>query len=251
MRRTLSLCYLFRAHPTGCVQKTRRPMKNLLKKIPVIGPIGQGVYRKWLRPSKPFVSSEQYWSGRYDAGGDSGDGSYRKLAEFKAEFLNRFVAENDIRSIIEYGCGDGNQLQLAKYPSYVGFDVSPKAISLCKDTFSADDTKTFALMNDWNGDTAQLTLSLDVIFHLVEDGVFEQYMHRLFDSAESFVIVYSSNFDDKSKRRNPHVRHRRFSEWVQHMKPEWKLHSHTPNKYPFAGDTKTGSHADFFVYERA
>jgi hypothetical protein len=57
-----------------------------------------------------FKSSETYWIARYKRGGDSGRGSYGKLAQFKAGVINKFVEANKINTIIEFGCGDGNQL---------------------------------------------------------------------------------------------------------------------------------------------
>jgi hypothetical protein len=38
-----------------------------------------------------------------------------------------------------------------------------------------------------------LELSLDVIYHLVEDEVFDAYMRSLFAHAGRFVVIYSSN----------------------------------------------------------
>ncbi len=74
----------------------------------------------------------KYWNGRYKAGGNSGIGSYGRLAEFKAEIINNFVADYEIHTVIEWGCGDGNQLSLAQYPQYIGFDVSLKSVKMCK-----------------------------------------------------------------------------------------------------------------------
>ncbi len=199
----------------------------------------------WNRLHRPFAGSQRYWEERYDRGGNSGLGSYGELAAFKAEVLNNFVRENHITSVIEYGCGDGNQLRLAAYPSYIGFDVSTKAIVLCKEIFSADTTKTFKLMDDYAGETAELTLSLDVIYHLVEDPVFSGYMERLFDSAREYVIIYSSDSTDPPNRLNPHIRHRKFSEWVRAERPRWELLSHIPNEFP------RQSFADFYIYQRA
>ncbi|MBI9084342.1 MAG: hypothetical protein JEZ11_12140 [Desulfobacterales bacterium] len=73
----------------------------------------------------------EYWERRYAQGGTSGAGSYGRLAEFKAEVLNTFVEERGVQNIIEFGCGDGNQLSLAKYPSYVGLDASKTAVTQC------------------------------------------------------------------------------------------------------------------------
>ena len=55
---------------------------------------------------KRFSGSLSYWEERYSTGGNSGVGSYGKFAEFKATTLNEFVAKHNLRSVIEFGCGD-------------------------------------------------------------------------------------------------------------------------------------------------
>jgi hypothetical protein len=96
---------------------------------------------------KPFPGSRTYWEERYAGGGNSGVGSYSKFAEFKAEVLNDFIVSNSVGSVIEFGCGDGNQLSLANYPRYLGFDVSATAIDLCHAPFAGDESKSFKLLN--------------------------------------------------------------------------------------------------------
>ena len=222
-------------------------IKQLVNRIPILGPVARAIYRMFRKPTPPFSSSGQYWIGRYESGGNSGAGSYNKLREFKAEVLNAFVKDNEIAEIIEYGCGDGNQLLLANYPAYVGYDISPNAISRCRELFSEDQTKVFKLMDEYEGECAQLTLSLDVIFHLVEDNVYFEYMIRLFDSSTCFVIIYSSNMDSEQEY---HVRHRAFSNWIARERPQWVLLKSIPNKYPFTGDDATGSMAEFYIYRK-
>ena len=165
--------------------------------------------------------------------------------------MNFFVKDNNIKTVIEHGCGDGAQLSLAEYPSYMGFDVSPVAISRCAGMFSDDNTKEFKLMQEYRGETAQLALSLDVIFHLIEDDVFNSYMEKLFNSSERFVIIYSSNTDDNHRGQAAHVRHRRFSDWIEKHLQQWRLLRHIPNKHPFEGDINSGSFADLYIYERS
>jgi cyclopropane fatty-acyl-phospholipid synthase-like methyltransferase len=65
------------------------------------------------------------------------------MIQFKAEFLNAFVAKNSIQTVLEFGCGDGNQLKIAKYPNYIGLDVSKTAINICHQLFPNDKTKSF------------------------------------------------------------------------------------------------------------
>jgi SAM-dependent methyltransferase len=202
-----------------------------------------------LRQRLHFDGSAAYWEQAYARGGTSGPGSYGTLASGKAEFLNDFVKSRSIESVIEFGCGDGNQLSLASYPRYVGLDVSRTAIKMCMHRFAGDRGKSFFLYDSsCFADNAKLfradlTLSLDVVYHLIEDAVFEAYMRQLFDSAARYVVVYSTNGDIRDDA--PHVRHRYFSSWVDSNRPEWKL-THVA-KGPAPGERR----ADFYVHERS
>jgi cyclopropane fatty-acyl-phospholipid synthase-like methyltransferase len=154
-----------------------------------------------------------------------------------------------VKSVIEFGCGDGNQLRFANYPSYLGFDISPEAILRCQELFKDDDTKSFKLLEEYNGEKADLTLSLDVIYHLVEDTVFDKYMNQLFDTATKYVLIYSSNTDKQEKLQPAHVKHRIFSKWIETNKAGWILDKHIPNAYSYATDKINGSVADIFIYK--
>jgi hypothetical protein len=222
-------------------------MKERIKKTPFIGYIARKIYRILSIMKKPFPGSEDYWIQRYLLGGNSGSGSYSQLAEFKAKIINDFVKKNNITEIIEYGSGDGNQLKLAEYPSYIGFDVSSNAIKLCEDTFQDDITKSFKLISEYNGETAQLTLSLDVLYHLIEDDIFYSYMERLFDSSEQFVIIYSSDYDEA---QNHHVKQRKFTKWIETNISHWKLAQYIPNEFPYKGNNEEGSLSDFYIYKK-
>lgn len=201
-----------------------------------------------------FKGSQHYWEQRYRAGGTSGAGAYGRLAEFKAKVLNRFVAEHEVASVIEFGCGDGNQLSLGRYPKYVGLDVSARAVALCRDRFRSDTLKSFYLCDTFSFSqqfpnlSADLSLSLDVIYHLVEDDVFSAYMHNLFDVSTRYVIIYSSNFDERTDA--PHVRHRQFSTHVDTNAKGWSLLTQIPNEYPYDNDGRRTSLSGFYVYEK-
>lgn len=199
---------------------------------------------EWIRYKK-FKNSGAYWEKRYASGGTSGRGSYGKLAEYKADYINSFVAEHNISSVIELGCGDGNQLTLARYPKYTGLDISKTAIKKCTALFSGDNSKKFYLYGssafDLPGDTgADLSMSLDVIYHLIEPAVYEKYMHDLFDASSKYVIIYAWDGDVKT---SPHVLHRNFTKWVTDHKPEWSL-------IRVNGVKKPDEACDFFVYKK-
>ncbi len=193
--------------------------------------------------------SATYWDRRYLAGGDSGAGSFGRLARFKARVVNGIVAQYGIASVLEFGCGDGNQLALADYPAYVGVDVSAAAVAACRRRFAEDATKRFLLSGAADPGEADLVLSLDVIYHLIEDRVFEAHMRALFAHARRMVAIYASDTDAPGPA--PHVRHRRFSTWIARHAPAWERVVHIPNPYPYdpARPTET-SFADFHLYAR-
>ena len=192
--------------------------------------------------------SRKYWERRYTIGGNSGLGSYGRLAEFKAEIINRFTRENRIVKIIEFGCGDGNQLSLFKIDNYIGLDVAKTAIEKCKKQFERDKSKSFFLYNphclgNINNFKTELSLSLDVIFHIIEDDIFELYMRHLFAVSNKFVIIYSSD-NDNSKSLAPHYKYRQFSRWIKVNLSQWELIKIIKNKYP------NESYSDFYIYEK-
>ncbi|HEY3848038.1 MAG TPA: class I SAM-dependent methyltransferase [Acetobacteraceae bacterium] len=194
----------------------------------------------------PF-SSGVYWERRYRAGGHSGAGSCGRLAAFKAGVINGFVTDNAIADVLDLGCGDGRLLSLLRVPAYTGVDVSAAALASCAEQFPRHRFLPFAMLDATIN--AELTLSIDVIFHLVEDAAFASYMHALFAHARRFVLVYSSNTDRRWS--SPHVRHRRFTDYVADCRPEWRLLAHVPNRYPYDPESPDEtSFADFFVYGR-
>jgi hypothetical protein len=202
-----------------------------------------------LRQRMAYSDSAHFWEGNYAQGRTSGTGSYGALAEGKSRFLNELVRTRAVSGVIEFGCGDGNQLSLAEYPSYVGLDVSRTAIGLCQRRFAGDAAKSFFLYDgtcftDRAGlFRAELALSLDVVYHLTEDAVFETYLGHLFAAGQRLVVIYSTNMDIGGTA--PHVRHRRFTPWVEAARPEWRLAQVTP------GPNTERARADFFVYERS
>ena len=196
-----------------------------------------------------------YWESRYAKGGDSGWGSYGLLAEFKAEVLNRFIQLPGVHSVVELGCGDGNQLSLLRCPNYIGLDISPKAIELCQTRFVGDSSRTFVVYHPGITDIdllrSDLALSLDVIYHLVEERTFSRYMTDLFRAAVRYVVIYSDDVDRPGE--SVHIRHRKFRNWIANNCPGWELLEHIPNPYPYNPDKEGGkgsSWAEFWIYEK-
>lgn len=192
------------------------------------------------------MSSAAYWEQRYSSGGDSGSGSEGINAAWKAMVLNDFVAEHRVTDVLEYGCGDGRQLALADYPRYTGLDVSATAIALCEERFASDGTKDFLQLPPPWPLAADLVLSLDVIYHLTEDLVFERHMVDVFTSAIYWVALYTTDSDriDPDFVPASHVRHWPVATYVEEAFPDWELIDLIMNPAPHMGG------CDFYIYER-
>lgn len=233
---------------------------------------GGNEWENWLKPIAPLANpvaapslpahsapdeqsgfdSAQYWEQRYLAGGNSGAGSYNKSAEYKGLILNAFAAEKQLRRVGELGSGDGNQLRYLAFEDYTGFDVSRTAVDLCRRIHGNHPGRAFVWLGDPQLDMSryygafELTLSLDVILHLVEDDVYRAYIDKLFALSNKYVVVYSSNYSAPDRQGAVHVKNRRFTDDVERWLPEWKLLKHVDNPYKHPLITE----ADFFVFGR-
>lgn len=214
------------------------------------------IYMKNFRSSireKFFFDSSSYWEHRYSSGGTSGSGSYGRLARFKADFLNNFVSSYQISSLVELGSGDGAQLSLSNYTNYLGVDVSLTSVNLCRTIFSDKDSWQFTTLADYKTskhvNKYELALSLDVIYHLTEDCVFNDYMSLLFESASRFVIIYAYDFSREYKSK--HERGRKFSTWISSYARDWTLLNVVKNPFPYdPASPDDTSQSDFFVYQK-
>lgn len=208
-------------------------------------------YSVFFLLSPRSFSSRSYWEKRYKDDGDSGEGSYGKLSHFKSGIINNFVKQNGIQRVLELGCGDGNQLKSLKIPEYIGLDVSKTSIKLCISKFRKEKNKSFFLydpevfLDNFKIFKSELSMSLDVVYHLVEDSIFEKYMKDLFNSSSKWVVIYSSDTDKQSKYQAKHVKHRNFSKWIEREITGWKIHKKIKNRILFGESV-----AHFFIYKK-
>jgi hypothetical protein len=200
-----------------------------------------------IAPLLGFSGSKQYWETRYRIGGHSGSGSRGKSAEYKAAILNRFISANAISTAVEFGCGDGYQLGMLEIPSYIGIDVSTTVIDRCREMYAGDSSKRFLLLDDYRGETAELSMSLDVIYHLVEDRIYDEYLQKLFAAGTRFVVIYATSFD-LAATGTPHVRHRDVTSDIETRFPQYSRMRDEESLLPLPVATDRGLPIQFFIY---
>lgn len=189
-------------------------------------------------------NSKKYWEKRYKKWGNSWKWSYDICAEFKWDTLNGIIKEYNISSLIEFWCWDGNNLNLYNIEKYIGLDVSETAIKICIERYKSDNSKTFIyyqpnLFKSW-WLQSDLTISFEVLFHLIEDEVYTKYLEDLFNTSSKYVLILSSN-NNNNKNTARHYKNRLF---IKNIPPTFELVKKvvTPEDIPLV--------SDFYLFKR-
>ena len=147
-------------------------------------------------------------------GKSSGGGSdpYHTI-EYRC-FLEKFIRMNNIKSIVDIGCGDWQFSRLMNLDGikYVGFDVVPRMINRNLKLFSSHSIE-FAVMPDNIADvpSADLLLMKDVLQHLPDNVIFE-FASKVF-SKFKFCLL-SNSFVKLNTQKNINVSHGGFGAWI-------------------------------------
>jgi hypothetical protein len=213
---------------------------------------GRSVLARLIMPNAPEkpLDSTAYWKSRYANGGNSGLGSFGQVANHKASVVSEILATYDVQSVVDLGCGDGNQLNLLNlnYINYMGYDVSSSLMAKLQENFkqfenlrfSSDFTEVLGFNSTI--ERPSLVLSLDVIYHLVQDSVYYDYLEKIGILSPDLILIYSSNFDEGTDKY--HVRHRKFTRDFPNLFPAYSMLG------LIHGLSHSDTSADFFLFGR-
>lgn len=165
-----------------------------------------------------------YWQHRYRrTGKGSGKGSTGPLLAWKADRINRAVQDLGVTSVLDIGCGDGQLASRLRVPDYLGVDLAPAAVGMAR---RAARPKKFQKLDE-TVEPRDLHLSVDVMFHLVDDADYRSHLDLLF-SAHRYVIVHATDFDAPGR---PHVLHRH---WTDDVPDGWTQIDHQHSQMSLA-----------------
>lgn len=189
-----------------------------------------------------------YWEKTYQSGETSGRGSYGILAEFKAEVVNGLIQRENITRVIEFGCGDGNQLQYMNYGEYLGVDVAATSVRLCASKFADDSSKSFMLYTPglWINRgflQADLTVCLDVLYHITDETDFRNTLYDLLYSSAEWVVLYTRLKENEAPDVST-IQDRDLFHYLPDY-PEFKVQQIIPQRFP------DQSSADFVILRRS
>lgn len=198
------------------------PLSKEIKQVKqIIEDMEKVTEKEAISPLELQFNYKTYWEERYQKGGDSGGGSYGKFAEFKAKIVNKLVDENNIKNVIEFGCGDGNQLEYMQYKNYVGLDISPTAIELCSKKFKGDKNKKFInyVPGKLNSILKKIDMAvcLDVLYHIIDEEDFVKTLDDIFSVSANFVVLYTF-LEEPNIRLSIHLKYRNIIEYLKKYK---------------------------------
>ena len=114
------------------------------------------------------IYESSYW-GKGSGGGSSPDATQ----PYKA-FLEDFIRQNDIKSVVDLGCGDWQFSQFLDFgnATYIGIDASKSVIANNQQSFSRPGVSFLNLPKKYNElPPADLLVCKDVLMHLSTKGV--------------------------------------------------------------------------------
>lgn len=122
------------------------------------------------------------------------------LWEFKRIYqLTTILKSNRNSNVLDYGCGSGYGTSLLKqfYNKVTGVDVSPDAISFCKNTYKSEGLDFILISNGnlpFGSEQFDLITSFQVFEH-VPDEYAENYLKNIFDSLKpgGLAIITTPN----------------------------------------------------------
>jgi len=167
---------------------------------------------KKVKGVDPKFDYKGYWESRYKNGQNSGAGSYGDNADFKAMIIDRIIKDYDVESLLDIGCGDGNQISLVKSQvDYCGYDISSTTIKNCELKFKGDDRKQFHVFDPmvYNPSPAwDMTMCLDCLFHITIEEEWLKTIECICNCAENVVLIVT-NTEEIRDEYFPHVNFKR------------------------------------------
>jgi len=158
----------------------------------------------------PTFNYKKYWEERYSRGRDSGSGSYGKNAAFKAEIVNRVIEDYHCKNMVEFGCGDANQMTLFTRIPYVGYDISSTIIERDKKKY-ADLPQSEFLIMDMGADYSNikdLSICVDVLFHLTIEEDWLKLIDHVCKAGKKMIVI-TTNTEEIREEYFPHVNFKR------------------------------------------
>ena len=199
------------------------------------------------------TSEKNYWDSWYDSSTNSGPGSQGKLQEFKINYLNKLFKQFEIKTVLDFGCGDGSLALGLHCQSYFGIDIAINAIKLCKKRvnrqgFSFECENFFnytpSIIKNKFPSGLDCCICIDTLYHIFTEQALSETLKSLFSTEAKIVVLYTIPSESLKLPFHPMLRSygKGFSNALSKFSESFKLVDKTK--------PTLGSAAGFLVYVR-
>lgn len=110
------------------------------------------------------------------------------------KFLRMFIERNNIRSVVDFGCGDWQFSRFVGWETvtYTGFDIVESVVAQNQATFPSDKISFQLFTPETELPKADLFLCKDVFQHL-PNGLIQKYLHS-FKSRSRFLLITNDDW---------------------------------------------------------
>jgi hypothetical protein len=133
----------------------------------------------------------------------SGLGSLPETTLEYRHFLESFIAENNIRTIVDFGCGDWNFSRYIYWwnAEYTGYDTVENIIKTNMKMFSTDNIEFKISPNDFTEiKPAELLIVKDVLQHWPEN-IIQKFLASI-KGKYPYILITNSQHPDKDLNKN-------------------------------------------------
>ena len=121
-----------------------------------------------MRPQFEEIYRRDLW------GNGSGEGSHPRHTSGYVAFLQAFMAENRVRRVVDFGCGDWQVARQVDWTGihYIGVDIVPQVVEENRRRFASDNVE-FRLLPEGGVDLpeADLLMVKDVLQHWSDEAI--------------------------------------------------------------------------------
>ena len=139
---------------------------------------------------------KKFWNRKYAEGGISGRGSIGKYRTWKWAKIRDVIG--NFREVIDVGCGDlkfwehpiANKILNQRRFKYLGIDISDEIITRNR-KFAPGLKFICAPSHKPIPGEAEVVLALDLLFHIMDHGNFEETLQQLCKASKLWIVIYS------------------------------------------------------------
>ena len=132
----------------------------------------------------------------------SGLGSMPQTTLEYRYFLERFLAERGVRSVVDFGCGDWQSSRYIFWwdAEYTGYDVVPSVLEANRARYASDKVRFLTSPEDWrNLRGADLLLAKDVLQHWPEEEI-RRFLEAVKGKYKYILVTNSVTPEDELNR---------------------------------------------------